>query len=144
MADEPSTIRSLPSVVEMRFDVSLGARRFQVPAGTTFYEPDMAARALFFVHDGQVRIYPVIATGCEPVLEVLSRGEWFGIEALCRLQGFRYGTRAVAVTTATVSEVPAARLLAVLPNHPQTARELLGQMSSKLQRLWARGQPHPR
>jgi CRP-like cAMP-binding protein len=144
MHDEPLTAQSESSAGEIGLDVSLGGRRFQVTADTVIYEAEMPALALFFIHDGQVRIYQAAQKANEEALEILTPGEWFGVAALTRLDCSRYGTRAVAVTPATVSEVAAARLLAALPDHPDVARELLSQMSSKLQRLWSRGRPDSR
>jgi len=121
---------------EMLSDASLGARRFQATAGTAFYEADAPARALFFIHDGQVRIFQVGQVGPKAsaqLVEILGTGDWFGIPALTREEGARYGMRAVAVTATAVSEVPADRLLAALPNQPAVARELISQLASKLQ-----------
>jgi CRP/FNR family cyclic AMP-dependent transcriptional regulator len=121
---------------EMLSDASLGARRLEVAAGTAFYEADVPARTLFFIHEGQVRIFQVGQVGPKPstqLVEILGPGDWFGIPALTSGEGSRYGMRAVAVTAATVSEVPAERLLAALPNQPAVARELISQLASKLQ-----------
>jgi len=121
---------------EMLSDAALGARRLEAAAGTAFYEADMPARTLFFIHEGQVRIFQMSQVGQKAstqLVEILGPGDWFGIPALTRGEGSRYGMRAVAVTPATVSEVPAERLLAALPNQPAVARELISQLASKLQ-----------
>ncbi len=120
----------------MLSDVSLGARRLEAAAGAALYEADMIARSLFFIHQGQVRIFQGGQVGPKAstqLVEILGPGDWFGIPALTRGEGSRYGMRAVAVTAATVSEIPAERLLAALPTQPAVARELISQLASKLQ-----------
>ena len=135
----PATAGDAPGATvigEMLSDASLGARRLETPAGTAFYEADVPARALFFIHDGQVRIFQMGQAGQKAstqLVEILGPGDWFGIPALTCAEGARYGMRAVAVTAATVSEVPAERLLAALPNQPAVARELISQLAGKLQ-----------
>jgi CRP-like cAMP-binding protein len=121
---------------EMLSDAALGARRFQAVAGTAFYEADAPAKTLFYIHDGQVRIFQVGQIGQKAstqLVEILGPRDWFGIPALTSGEGARYGMRAVAVTTTTVSEVPAERLFAALPNQPAVARELISQLAGKLQ-----------
>jgi len=130
---------AIASVRQMLSDVSLGARQYQAAAGTAFYEADMPARVLFFIHDGYVRIYQVGQKPCARLVEILGPGDWFGIPALTGGEYSQYGTRAVAMTAVTVFEVPVDRFLAAVPNHPVVARELLSQLSSKLQCLWTRG-----
>src|SRR5947209_17991133 len=63
---------------------ALGARRFQAPAGLALYEADAPARHLFFIHEGQVRIFQVGPRQSAQLVEILGPGDWFGVPALAR------------------------------------------------------------
>ncbi|MDB5297730.1 MAG: transcriptional regulator, Crp/Fnr family [Phycisphaerales bacterium] len=119
----------------------LAARRFEVPAAAAVYEPDAPARSVYLLHAGQVRVLlltPGAGERAVRLLEILGPGDWFGAPALTADPDAggdapTYGTRAVAVTAAAVSEVPADRLLAALPAHPAVATALIRSLGSKLQ-----------
>lgn len=119
---------------ELVGDPSLGARLIEVGAGTAFHEPASSARNVYFIQTGQVRVYQV-GPGAEPavrLLEILGPGDWFGVAALTRAP--EYGTRAVAMTGCTVSEIPAEKLLAA--RQPALAAELVAQLADKLQKAY--------
>lgn len=118
------------ALVDLAQDPALSAKRMEVPAGTALYEPDAPAQHVFALHEGQVRTLK-LGEGSARLLEILGPGDWFGAPALSG--SGTYGTRALAVSSAVVSEIPAAALLAVLPQHPRVARGLIMDLASKLQ-----------
>ena len=108
------------------------AKQLELTAGTVVYEASTAAESVYFIHSGQVRIYQ-IGPDEESVrlIEILGRDDWFGAAALAHTR--TYGTRAVAVTSAVVSEVPADRWHSALAATPEVAAEVIGQLARKLQ-----------
>lgn len=108
----------------------VGTRRLDVPAGTTLYDADRVPENLYYVHGGQIRVFRVAPDGSARLLEILGAGDWCGLSALSR--GSADGTRAVAVSDATVSELPVDDLVSALPQYPPLVVELLGQLATKL------------
>jgi CRP-like cAMP-binding protein len=108
------------------------ARQVELAAGTTVYEPTTSAESVYFIHSGQVRIYQISPDGQSTrLIEILGPDDWFGAAALAHTR--TYGTRAVAVTRAVVSEVPADRWHSALAATPDVAAEVIGDLSRKLQ-----------
>ena len=107
-------------------------RQLELAAGAVVHEPSDAAESVYFVHAGQVRIYQLGPDGQSVrLIEILGPEDWFGAAALAHTRA--YGTRAVAVTSATVSEIPAERWHAALASTPEVAAEVIGQLARKLQ-----------
>jgi CRP/FNR family transcriptional regulator len=110
---------------------SQDAKQKELAAGTVVYEPSTAAESVYFIHSGQVRIYQIGPDGeSARLIEILGADDWFGAAALAHTR--TYGTRAVAVTGAVVSEVPAERWHAALAATPEVAAEVIGQLARKL------------
>ena len=107
-------------------------RQVELAAGAVVHEPTDAAESVYFVHAGQVRIYQLGPDGQSVrLVEILGPEDWFGAAALAHTR--TYGTRAVAMTNAVVSEVPAERWHAALASTPEVAAEVIGQLARKLQ-----------
>lgn len=107
-------------------------RQVELAAGVVVHEPLDAAESVYFVHAGQVRIYQIGPDGQSVrLIEILGPDDWFGAAALAHTRA--YGTRAVAVTNATVSEIPAERWHTALASTPEVAAEVIGQLARKLQ-----------
>ena len=107
-------------------------RQLELAAGSVVHEPSDAAESVYFVHSGQVRIYQIGPDGQSVrLIEILGADDWFGAAALAHTR--TYGTRAVAMTDAVVSEVPADRWHAALAGTPEVAAEVIGQLARKLQ-----------
>jgi CRP/FNR family transcriptional regulator len=101
-------------------------------AGTNVYEPSTAAESVYYIPSGQVRIYQIGPDGeSVRLVEILGPDDWFGAAALAHTR--TYGTRAVAVTAAVVSEVPAERWHNALSSTPEVAAEVISQLARKLQ-----------
>lgn len=126
---------------ELIADANLASRRFDLPPGGGIYEPSTPARSLYLLHSGQVRLLlltPGEGERAVRLLEILGPGDWFGAPALMGSignngEGQVYGTRAVAMTAATLSEVPAERIFAALPHQPEIAATLIRALAGKLQ-----------
>src|SRR5438874_1192161 len=67
-APVPDKAAFLESIVA---DPAVGARRRNLSAGETVHEPDSPPGAIYFIHDGQVRIYQLAETGLVRLSEVL-------------------------------------------------------------------------
>jgi len=107
-------------------------RQVELTPGTVVHEPTDQAESVYFVHSGQVRIHQIGPDGQSVrLVEILGSEDWFGAAALANTR--TYGTRAVAMTNAVVSEVPAERWHAALASTPEVAAEVIGQLARKLQ-----------
>jgi CRP/FNR family transcriptional regulator len=108
------------------------ANQKELTADSVVYEPGTAAESVYFIHSGQVRIYQIGPDGeSARLIEILGPNDWFGWAALTHNR--TYSMRAVAVTSAVVSEVPAERWHAALSATPDVAAEVIGQLARKLQ-----------
>lgn len=114
-------------------DPSLGVNTLEVAAAGVIFEPETPARNLYLVQTGQVRLYQVGPDNSGRLVEILGPGDWFGTAALANPGRQGYGTRAVAVTGAVVSEVPAERWLDLLERQPRLAGEWVRKLAGKLE-----------
>jgi len=110
-------------------------RQVELAFGAVVHEPADAAESVYLIHSGQVRIYQVGPAGTDGkesvrLIEILGPDDWFGAAALAHTR--TYGTRAVAMTNAVVTEVPADRWDAALAGNPEVAAEVIGQLARKL------------
>src|SRR4051812_50164430 len=71
-----------PSIMELLSNPALEARRVEAPAGTVICEPTEASDKVYFVQQGQVRVYQVGPEGNGRLLEILGPGDHFGTPAL--------------------------------------------------------------
>jgi CRP-like cAMP-binding protein len=108
---------------------SLGATRRNVSPGEVLCEPNAAAENLFFIENGQVRVYQVAPDGTGRLNEILGADDWFGASALA--EHAHYGSRVVAVGPVIIWEVPAQSLLRFLTGQPAAAVELIKQLAVK-------------
>jgi CRP/FNR family cyclic AMP-dependent transcriptional regulator len=120
-----------------RFDrlfslTAVGGRQLEIAPGTSIHEPGTPAESVYFIHSGQVRVYQVGPDGQTlRLVEILGPDDWFGAAALAHTR--TYGSRAVAVGRAVVSEVSADRWHQALASTPELAAEVIGQLARKLQ-----------
>ena len=119
-----------PAVDELLSQPALEARQVEATTGTTLFEPGTAARHVYFVHSGQVRVYQPGPDDSARLLEILGPGDWFGVAALAG--SATYGNRAVAVSTVVLSEVPADKWLETLSQQPALAADWVGRLAGKL------------
>jgi CRP/FNR family cyclic AMP-dependent transcriptional regulator len=125
-----AAVQEVSPFAELLLNPALGARRMTVAAGKVLYEPSAEAKAVFFVHRGQVRTYRHEPDGNGRLLDILGPEDWCGEAALARHPA--YGERASAVVPSIVTEVAADRLLQVLAQQPRAAMEMVKQLAGKL------------
>jgi CRP/FNR family transcriptional regulator len=119
-----------PLINDLFLNPSLMAKRNSVAAGTVLFEPRDPARAVYFIHRGQVRVFQMGPDESGRLLEILGPGEWFGTAALA--QASSHGVRTVATSASVVSEIPVDQVLALLLQQPKAAVELMRQVAMKL------------
>lgn len=112
-------------------DPALEAHRREVEPGTVLFEVNQPTEWLFYIHEGQVRLYQHASDGSERLVEIFGAGHWAGSEALA--QRSRHGHRAVAISRTTLTRVPVARLLGCLAEHPRVSVQLIQGLAEKLQ-----------
>ena len=127
-----ATATAAADVNELLQEPSLGARQIDATTGTALIEPTTPAQHVYFIHTGQVRVYQTGPENSARLLEILGPGDWFGVPALAGAE--TYGTRAVAVSAVTVSEVPAEKWLALLNQNPAVATQWVARLAGKLVR----------
>jgi CRP-like cAMP-binding protein len=108
----------------------LAAKRMTVAVGRVLYDPATEARAIYFVHRGQIRTYRIEGDSNARLIDILGPDDWCGEAALARQS--HYGEQAVAVAASVVTEVHADRLLAAISQQPRAAVELVKQLAGKL------------
>jgi CRP/FNR family cyclic AMP-dependent transcriptional regulator len=119
-----------PAIDELLSQPSLEARQVEATTGTVLFEPATPARHVFFVLSGQVRVYQPGPDGSARLLEILGPGDWFGVAALAGAP--EYGTRAVAVSSVALAQVPADNWLRLLTQQPELATAWVGRLAGKL------------
>src|SRR5687768_3702472 len=118
---------SASRVTELFSQPALQSRRMELEASVPVYEPGDAARNLYFIQTGQVRIFQVGPDQSARLLEILGPGNWFGAPALARAES--YGTRAVTASKASLPEIPVSRVMEALPQKPDAAAELIAELA---------------
>jgi CRP/FNR family transcriptional regulator len=130
MTDNPLTGGRDSIVARLMRDPALGARRRAAETGAVFHETGAAATDVFAIDQGEVRLYQPTFDGSLRLLEILGPGDWFGTEAVGRLE--RYNCQAKAHSSASVFVLPASRLLNELINRPDVCLEIIQQLVARL------------
>lgn len=111
------------------------ARRVQVrrtPGGGSILAQDEAGDALFIIMSGRVKVVMFGDNGREVTLAVLRPGDIFGEMSL--FDGRARSANVVALEPATTLGLSREDLLRHMASYPQTALNLLGEMSRRLRR----------
>jgi CRP-like cAMP-binding protein len=117
------------TVARLVRDASLGARRRTVERGMTLHEQGQSAEDVFFIQQGQVRLYQLSPDGSRRLVEILGAGDWFGMAAVGGLS--QYGFQARAQTASIVCVLPAGRLLTALAQRPEASLEIIRQLAGR-------------
>ncbi len=138
--DEQSRIRStvakvaifaeLPGAALDDLSRRVGVRR--VPGGSPIFAQDELGDALYIVMGGRVKVVMIGESGREVTLAVLRPGDIFGEMSL--FDGRARSASVVAIDPATVLALGREDLLRHMASHPQTAMNLLGEMSRRLRK----------
>ena len=118
------------SLAELICHPSLNAVVLNLPAHAVLFEPTTPATDLYFIQQGQVRIYQVDRNRSSQLLDILGPADWCGSAALAPHS--KYGAMAVAIVPSVVTQVSAQRALEFIQHHPAAAVELLRQLAGKL------------
>lgn len=94
-----------------------------VGRGATIFLQGEAARAIYIVIDGWVKLYRIAPNGAEAVVAVFTRGQSFG-EAVA-LRHDVYPVAAEAVTDCTLVRIEAATMLRQIEQEPRVAVAIL-------------------
>ncbi|WP_431305229.1 Crp/Fnr family transcriptional regulator [Sediminicoccus sp. BL-A-41-H5] len=112
------------------------ARWQDAEAGEVLLEPGTAAREVFFIAEGQLRIVLRGAAGREIILGELNHGEFFGEAAA--LDGGPAALGLVALTPARVCIVPAAPFLEAALSTPEASHQVMRMLAVQLREREAR------
>lgn len=106
-------------------------RRFD--KGAVIFEQETAADAFYTIASGRVKIFKMLASGKEMILEVFGRGDPLG--ALATYTGRPFPATAVALEPTACVLIPRARFFKMLEEHPSLVRGLLMGMTVRLVEL---------
>ena len=101
--------------------------------GDVIFEQESKADAFFTIATGRVKIYKMLASGKEMILEVFGRGDPLG--ALATYTGRPFPASAVALEDTTCVLIPRATFFKLLEEHPSLVRGLLIGMTVRLVEL---------
>lgn len=124
-------LRSMPEAVSEKFLTEATIRKFS--RGETVFLQGEAAKAIFIVLDGWVKLHRFSQNGNEVVVNVFTRGHSFG-EAVA-FRELPYPVSAEAVTDCTLLMIPTHGLRAVLEQEPDLAMAILASTFQHLHEL---------
>ena len=101
--------------------------------GDVIFEQESKADAFYTIATGRVKIYKLLASGKEMILEVFGRGDPLG--ALATYTGRPFPATARALEETTCVEIPRATFFKLLEDHPSLVRGLLIGMTVRLVEL---------
>jgi CRP/FNR family transcriptional regulator len=101
--------------------------------GDIIFEQDSTADAFYTIASGRVKIYKMLASGKEMILEVFGRGDPLG--ALATYTGRPFPATAMALQDTTCVLIPRATFFTLLEQHPSLVRGLLIGMTVRLVEL---------
>jgi CRP/FNR family transcriptional regulator len=101
--------------------------------GDVIFEQESTADAFFTIATGRVKIFKMLASGKEMILEVFGRGDPLG--ALATYTGRPFPASAVALEDTTCVLIPRAAFFKLLEEHPSLVRGLLMGMTVRLVEL---------
>ncbi|MDH3666154.1 MAG: Crp/Fnr family transcriptional regulator [Paracoccaceae bacterium] len=91
--------------------------------GSTVILQDEPAHSIFVVLDGWVKLYRLLQSGTEAVVEIFTKGQSFG-EAVA-FRGDLYPVTAEAVTDCRLLQIRAASVLEMMKSHPEVFTAIL-------------------
>ena len=101
--------------------------------GDVIFEQESKADAFFTIASGRVKIFKMLASGKEMILEVFGRGDPLG--ALATYTGRPFPASATALEETTCVQIPRATFFKLLEEHPSLVRGLLIGMTVRLVEL---------
>jgi CRP/FNR family transcriptional regulator len=117
--------------LEEALERAASARRLK--ARQPIFEREDAARAVYMVASGKVRIYIADPSGNERTLKIAGPGDLFGEAAVFQEGG--YPASAATLTECEVLEFPKGALLSLVREHPELAFACIGVLAARLREL---------
>jgi CRP-like cAMP-binding protein len=118
---------------EDRRRVAEGSTVRKYVKGDVLFEQESTADAFYTIATGRVKIYKMLASGKEMILEVFGRGDPLG--ALATYTGRPFPASAVALEDTTCVLIPRTTFFKLLEDHPSLVRGLLMGMTVRLVEL---------
>ena len=103
-----------------------------VPRRTVIFRQGDASTTAYIVVSGQIRITVISSNGTETTLDVLGRGDVFGVAGLA--QGMACISNATSARPTRLLEIPTEALRTLMERHPAVLRDLLGLLLRRLSR----------
>jgi len=119
------------AVADLFADPSVGATRLEMIGGAAVYEQKAPAENVYFINNGQVRIYQIGNDGESRLAEILGPGQWFGCAALSGQDA--YAARAVAAVKTVLSAANATKLLEHVSRNPEAASVIIRNLAHRVQ-----------
>lgn len=101
-----------------------------INAGTVIYQPVTPAQNMYYLQQGEVRLFMVGGGSEKRLVGILGPGDWFGETALARRA--TYSVQAVAMIRTTLIEAPADRFMQLLATRPEALLELSRDLADRL------------
>lgn len=103
-----------------------------VPRRTVIFRQGDASTTTYIVVSGQIRITVISSNGTETTLDVLGRGDVFGVAGLA--EGMTCISNATSARPTRLLEIPTEALRTLMERHPAVLRDLLGLLLRRLSR----------
>lgn len=128
MNDQLSPGNTAPATLFI--DPQAGGKTIHASSGQVVYDTTTAAKDVYFIQRGQVRLYMIGADQTARLMDILGPGQWFGIAAFAGAAV--YQTRAVAAADSVLVQAPVERFRHACVNNPHQLMALAGELAASL------------
>ena len=122
---------AVPRFEAETFLMSIGAGRstMKYQARNTVFQQGASADAVFYIHEGDVKLAVVSKQGKEAVVSILGAGDFFGEG--CLAGQLLHMTSAVAMTVSTIAKVEKDTMIGVLHDEPKLSEMFMSFLLSR-------------
>jgi CRP/FNR family transcriptional regulator len=131
MSDSAMVDSSPSTLAGLLDDPSLGAKTLMYRSAAVLYEAGSPAEHLYYIHEGQIRLYQVGPRGEDRLVEIYGPGNWCCIEALANPASHPH--RAVVISRAKITLVPTDPFLKLLSQYPSLVVGVIRCLAGKVQ-----------
>ena len=128
---ETTIFRKLSAEDRATIAQAAGVRRFR--KGDTIFEQDTPSDAFYTIASGRVKVFKMLPTGKDMILEVFGAGDPLG--AIAAYDGRPFPASAVALEDTTCVVIPRQAFFALLEAHPSLVRGLMLGMTVRMVEL---------
>lgn len=128
---ETTIFRKLSAEDRATIAQAAGVRRFH--KGDTIFEQDTPSDAFYTIASGRVKVFKMLPTGKDMILEVFGAGDPLG--AIAAYDGRPFPASAVALEDTTCVVIPRQAFFALLEAHPSLVRGLMLGMTVRMVEL---------